>query len=122
MANLGTLLHTRLKGRLVGKDEAGRSYYESRTPTRVGGGEQRYERWVIYHRGEDGSAVPPEWWNWLHHVEKEAIPQSERKPWQLPPQANMTGTPQAWRPQGSLLRTGKRPPATGDYDSWSPEE
>ncbi|MDG6095410.1 NADH-ubiquinone oxidoreductase subunit NDUFA12 family protein [Acetobacter sp. AN02] len=122
MANMGTRLYTRFKGRLVGKDEAGRAYYESRKPTRTGGGELRHERWVIYHKGEDGSAVPPEWWGWLHHVDAQPIPQSDRKPWQLPPQANLTGTAGAWHPPGSALRGGKRPPASGDYAAWTPEE
>ncbi|NHN84189.1 NADH-quinone oxidoreductase subunit D [Acetobacter musti] len=122
MATLGTLLHTRLNGRLVGKDQDGRSYYESRRPTRKGGGVQRYERWVLYHKGEDGSALPPEWWNWIHHVEDQPIPMEARKPWQLPNQPNLTGTPGAYRPSGSAYRGGKRPPATGDYESWSPDE
>ncbi|OUJ15413.1 NADH-ubiquinone oxidoreductase subunit NDUFA12 family protein [Acetobacter sp. DsW_063] len=121
MTTLGTLLHTRLKGRLVGKDVDGRSYYQSRTPSRIGGGEQRFERWVIYHKGEDASAVPPEWWNWLHHVEADPIPQEARKPWQLPPQPNLTGTPGAYRPAGSAYRGGQRPAATGDYEAWTPD-
>jgi NADH:ubiquinone oxidoreductase subunit len=34
---------------------------------------------------------------------------------------NMTGTPQAYRPPGSILSTGKRPAATGDYKPWRPD-
>jgi NADH:ubiquinone oxidoreductase subunit len=34
---------------------------------------------------------------------------------------NMTGTPEAYRPQGSILATGHRPKATGDYQAWKPE-
>jgi NADH:ubiquinone oxidoreductase subunit len=33
---------------------------------------------------------------------------------------NMTGTPAAYRPPGSILASGKRPPATGDYQAWQP--
>jgi NADH:ubiquinone oxidoreductase subunit len=33
---------------------------------------------------------------------------------------NMTGTEAAYRPPGSILATGKRPAATGDYESWRP--
>ena len=32
-----------------------------------------------------------------------------------------TGTPMAWRPQGSLAAEAKRPAATGDYQAWTPE-
>lgn len=121
MANFGTWLHTRRKGRLIGKDCDGRCYYESTGPARRGGGVDRPERWVIYLKGEDPSAVPPEWWGWLHHTLDAPIPQEERKPWQLPHQPNLTGTAQAYRPSGSPYKTGQHPPATGDYESWSPE-
>jgi NADH:ubiquinone oxidoreductase subunit len=33
---------------------------------------------------------------------------------------NMTGTAQADRPRGSILATGRRPKATGDYKPWRP--
>ena len=33
----------------------------------------------------------------------------------------LTGTPLAYRPDGSLLASGERPRVTGDYDAWSPE-
>ena len=34
---------------------------------------------------------------------------------------NMTGTPGAYRPPGSIANAGKRPEVTGDYEPWSPE-
>ncbi|MDP3401720.1 MAG: NADH:ubiquinone oxidoreductase subunit NDUFA12, partial [Brevundimonas sp.] len=34
---------------------------------------------------------------------------------------NMSGTPMAWRPPGSVLTEGQRPAATGDYEAWKPE-
>ena len=34
----------------------------------------------------------------------------------------MTGTAQAYRPQGSQLSAGQRPAATGDYVPWAPGE
>lgn len=120
MATLGTLLHTRLHGRLVGKDSDGRAYYESRRPTRKTGGGERYERWVIYNKGEDASSVPPEWWGWLHAMDDRPIPMESRKPWQLPHQPNQTGTVEAYRPPGSALRGGQHSPATGDYEAWEP--
>jgi NADH:ubiquinone oxidoreductase subunit len=36
-------------------------------------------------------------------------------PWQQPHRMNMTGTAGAYRPSGSILASGKRPAATGDY-------
>ena len=43
------------------------------------------------------------------------------KPWEKPHVPNMTGTPYAYRPKGSLYAEGKRPKATGDYEAWTPD-
>ena len=40
--------------------------------------------------------------------------------WEKPHRPNLTGTPQAYRPAGSTLASGKRPKATGDYQPWTP--
>jgi NADH:ubiquinone oxidoreductase subunit len=40
--------------------------------------------------------------------------------WQKPHKPNMTGTPLAYHPKGSLASTGERPRVTGDYDAWTP--
>jgi len=48
-------------------------------------------------------------------------PDRSRYPWEKPHQPNMTGTPDAYYPPGSILRGGRRPPATGDYEPWTPE-
>ena len=34
---------------------------------------------------------------------------------------NLSGTPLAWKPQGSLAAEARRPAATGDYEAWKPE-
>jgi len=44
-----------------------------------------------------------------------------RRPFEAPPQPNLTGTDDAWRPQGSFGGGGTRPLATGDYQAWKPE-
>jgi NADH:ubiquinone oxidoreductase subunit len=44
------------------------------------------------------------------------------RPWQKAHQPNMTGTPAAYRPQGSILNAdSRRKAATGDYKPWKPE-
>jgi NADH:ubiquinone oxidoreductase subunit len=120
-ATLNTLLHTRLFGELVGTDQYGNAYYRTR-----GGkldpalGFER--RWVIYNGVSEGSMTPPGWYGWLHHTVDIAPPQEDYqpRPWQRPYLPNMTGTPEAWRPPGSTLESGVRPPATGDYEAWVP--
>ena len=67
--------------------------------------------------------MPPGWYGWLHHTSDVAPTEEQYTPkdWQMPHRPNMTGTPAAWRPPGSTLRANARPPASGDYEAWSPE-
>lgn len=126
MTTLGTLLLTWLKGEYVGSDSLGNRYYREKgtKPLRRGGGRaSREKRWVIYKGEPEGSKVAPEWHAWLHHTVDE-VPQPgkrRRYPWEKDHQPNMTGTPFAYRPRGSVLRGGHRAPTTGDYERWTPE-
>lgn len=113
---IGTRLFTWLHGRPVGSDTAGNRYFELKKP-RPG---VRTRRWVLYAGAGDASEVPPEWHSWLHHTTDEPIPLSDRKPWQLPHQPNMTGTAGSYRRAGHDYRGGHREHATGDYESWTP--
>lgn len=118
---LNTRFHTWRHGELVGEDQYGNKYYRTRGGAKDAAlGFQR--RWVIYNGESEASKVPPGWYGWLHHQTDEAPVDSPYVPreWELPHLPNMTGTPQAWRPQGSTLSSGVRPPATGDYKPWSP--
>ena len=71
----------------------------------------------------EASMVPPTWHGWLHHTVDVPPTQSSAKPWpwEKPHRPNLTGTPLAWRPPGSVLAEGVRPPATGDYKPWTPQ-
>ena len=113
---IGTRLFTWLRGREVGTDPAGNRYFEDKRP-RAG---ERARRWVMFAGPTEASAVAPEWHGWLHHMTADPIPVASRKPWQLPYRPNMTGTPESYRPPGHDYRGGHRPPATGDYESWTP--
>ena len=117
----GTQVWTKLYGEFVGTDEFGNRYYRTR-----GGkidpvlGFER--RWVIYNGLVEASKVPPTWHGWLHHTTN-LLPTEEEvtvRPWEKPHRPNMTGTPQAYRPSGSILGAGRRPQATGDYKPWVP--
>jgi NADH:ubiquinone oxidoreductase subunit len=110
---LGTRFYTWRKGRKVGEDGQGNIYYHDKADQR---------RWVIYNGLAEPSRVPPEWHGWLHFTQ--AAPPGkdlELRDWQKPHKPNLTGTPDAYRPDGSLLKPGGRPPATGDYEAWTPE-
>ena len=123
MTTFGTRLLTWLRGEPVGSDEYGNSYYRlkgARPTVRGGGRFSRERRWVIYNGEPEGSKVPPEWHAWLHHMVNEVPQPRQRYPWEKPHQPNLTGTPQAYHPPGSVLRGGHRPRATGDYEPWTP--
>ena len=100
-------------GELVGEDEFGNKYYKER------GGKKR---WVIYNGLAEASAIPPGWHGWMHHRVDTPPPEEtyHAKSWQKPHRVNATGTPEAYRPHGSILTPEKRPEVTGDYEAWTP--
>ena len=78
---------------------------------------------VVYAGPAEASSIPPGWHGWMHY--RTDVPPTEEAytphPWQKPYEPNLTGTALAYRPEGSLLRSGERPRVAGDYDAWSPE-
>jgi NADH:ubiquinone oxidoreductase subunit len=111
---IGTRVYTWRHGDKVGSDSLGNTYYRDATGAR---------RWVIYAKGSEASTVPAEWHGWLHHTVD--VPPTEEaytpRPWEKPSQPNLTGTPQAYRPPGSILRPlGEERPTTKAYEPWRP--
>jgi len=109
---LGTQVYTSRHGVKVGEDAAGNIYYRTRDGKR---------RWVIYKAEAEASHVPADWHGWLHHTWDEPPTERplQRKVWETPHQPNLTGTPEAWVPPGSLRRP--QPATRRDYDAWQPE-
>lgn len=123
-ATIGTLFNSAMTGEKVGSDALGNAYFRAKKRYPAGhpsAGRER--RWVIYAGANDASNVPAEWHGWLHGA-FDGVPESNLPPpriWEAEHTANATGTAQAYRPRGALERGGVRAPATGDYESWSPE-
>jgi NADH:ubiquinone oxidoreductase subunit len=112
-------LYTAWRGQLVGSDAAGNRYYVQRRGVGPLGVPRR---WVIYATLAEASQIPPEWHGWMHYM-VDTPPTEEAytpRPWQKPHRMNMTGTAEAYRPDGSILKSGRRPKATGDYKPWQP--
>lgn len=109
---LNTQLFTRRHGQKVGEDEAGNVFYQTKDSKR---------RWVIFNGEAEASRVSPDWHGWLHHTWNEPPTDKPlvRKSWEKPHQENLTGTPVAYAPAGSLRRA--EPSARGDYEAWTPE-
>ncbi len=113
-------IYTALRGRLVGTDAEGNRYY---VQTKGVGPLGVPRRWVIYANEAEASKVPPDWHGWLHYT-VDATPTEDNyspRPWQKPHRENMTGTPEAWRPPGSIIGKGAKPRAADDYKPWTPE-
>ena len=121
---IGTRFFTWRKGQFVGEDEFGNRYYRYVQSQAIDSNVGAERRWVVYNGYADASKVPPGWRAWLCH--NGDVPPSEEsyKPhsWEKAYVPNLTGTAQAYRPQGSNLSTGQRPAATGDYVPWTPGE
>lgn len=114
-ASWGTAINSRRFGREVGRDSDGNVYFQHRKdPAR---------RWVIYAGDNDGSRVPPGWQLWLRgtigDVPSKSLPPARK--FERPPTRNLTGTIDAFRPEGSLAGKKIRPASTGDYEPWIPE-
>jgi NADH:ubiquinone oxidoreductase subunit len=109
---LGTQLFTWRKGVRVGEDAEGNIFYRTKDDSR---------RWVIYNGEAEASRVAPEWHGWLHRTwdtTPTEVPLAH-KPWEKPHLENLTGTPAAYVPPGSILRPNPAP--RRDYEAWQPE-
>ena len=105
--------YTRRTGEFVGHDQFGNAYY--RTKGRKIDPALGFERrWVIYNGLTEAWMTPRGWNGWLHHT-VDVAPTEENyqpHPWELPHMGNPTGTPNAIRPDGSVLRSGPRQAST----------
>ena len=111
-ATLNTRLYTWRRGTKVGEDEFGNVFYKSADGKR---------RWVIYNGEAEASRIGANWHGWLHHTFAETPSDAplKHKDWEKPHLANLTGTPEAYAPAGSIRRP--EPAARQDYEAWSPE-
>ncbi len=109
---LNTQLWSWRKGVKVGEDAQGNRYFETRDGKR---------RWVLFNGEAEASRVSPEWHGWLHHTWDKPPTEAPlpKKVWEKPHIENLTGTPAAYAPDGSLRRP--QPAERRDYEPWVPE-
>lgn len=121
-ATIGARNQIKRGGVLVGEDEVGNTYYETRDKKWNYDGRNR--RFVIYKGYPDASKVGSEWHGWLHHTFAEPPTREplKRQAWEKDHQPNLTGTVWAWRPKGAISQGGDRSAASGDYQPWTPDE
>ena len=104
----------------VGKDEQGNRYFEEKTPSGANGVRRR---WIIYHGIADPSRVSSDWHGWLHHTYEDppTIKPLTRQSWEADHLPNMTGTPLAHRPKGSLSHQSGEGGLDDGYEAWTPK-
>ena len=112
---VGTKLYTFLKGRKVGEDYLGNSYFESKNLE---------SRWCIYRDQSEASKISPEWNSWLRYITN-TVPTSDNitYEWQKRFDGNATGLGSAYKP--SITRVGRSKEDVehyqSDYKAWKPE-
>jgi NADH:ubiquinone oxidoreductase subunit len=106
------------KGRLVGEDACGNKYFEERFL--FSRPERAPRRWVQYATFPDPSKIPAAWHGWMHFTYENPLTPRDL-PWQKKHLQNMTGTPYAVRPKGSLLNDDPQP-STPSYTPWRPHD
>lgn len=116
--NIRTILKSWFNADFVGTDIFLNRYYCSKNSPLSG----RKRRWVIYKGRAEASSIPAEWHSWLHHTTDAPLSEEAAMSrfWQKEHQPNLSGTNDAYLPQGHEYLGGRRASATGDYQSWSP--
>tara|TARA_B110000438_G_scaffold132401_1_gene128446 strand:- start:2693 stop:3058 length:366 start_codon:yes stop_codon:yes gene_type:complete len=106
---VGTFIYTLFLGKFVGRDEFGNKYYSS----------SKGKRWVIYKSDIESSKIPPEWHSWIHFLtEKKPSNNVKKFSWQKNHKQNMSGTKDAYKPDGSLASNFKK--NIKKYETWKP--
>ena len=104
---VGTFIYTLFTGKLVGKDEFDNKYYSNSSG----------KRWVIYKNRVESSKIPPEWHQWIHFLTKNMPSTNLNKfKWQKKHEENLTGTSEAYKPDGMLSSDSKKD--MKKYESW----
>ena len=88
---IGTRIFTFFFGKLVGEDDLGNKYYESKNK----------KRWVIYKNEIDATKIPNEWYSWIHFMNNkiENLHILNKFDWQKPHQSNLSGSDEAYNPK-----------------------
>ena len=106
---VGTFIYTLLTGKFAGKDQFGNKYYFN----------SKGKRWVVYKNSVESTKIPPDWHSWIHFLTQNKPTNKVNKfSWQKNHEENMTGTKDAYRPDGSLISDKKI--NNKKYETWKP--
>ena len=114
-STVGTNLYTFMKGKKVGEDHFGNSYYESK---------DKKNRWCIYSNQSEASRISPEWNSWLRFISVESPKDNNTTyKWQKLFNGNLTGLDSAYKPRIERTSGSKEDLDSykSDYKAWKPE-
>ena len=102
---VGTRIKTIFSGKLIGIDNLGNKYYQSKSGKIC----------VIYSEEIDASKIPVEWFSWIHFMPNKIENDHDLKKydWQKPHRPNLTGTDSAYYPNKN-----KKDAIEKKYKSW----
>ena len=104
---VGTFIYTFFTGKFVGKDQFGNKYYFN----------SKGKRWTIYKNEVESSTIPAEWHMWIHFLKDEKpLDSSNKFKWQKKHEENLTGTTNAYKPDGLLSSDDKK--SMKKYEIW----
>ena len=95
--SIGTILYSLLKGKKVGSDKQGNTFYVHR--------KNKKKRWVLYKKHIDPTSLEVKWQVWLTamNIDEEITNNHNNYKWQKSKKANPTGTSESYHP-GSETR------------------
>ena len=94
-------------GKFYGEDQFGNKYYSN----------SKKKRWVIYKNRVESTKIPSEWYLWIHFLSKNKPSDNLNKfHWQKKHTENLTGTKEAYKPEGSLSSNIKK--NIKKYETW----
>ena len=102
---IGTFFYTLVTGKKIGSDEFGNKYYSNLKDF----SDRNAKRWVIFNGIIEATKIPPQWHAWLHKtIDTPPLKYTHKYKWQKKHEENLTGTPNAYKPEGSLSSNPKK--------------
>lgn len=114
---LGLKLYVRFFCKIVGNDQYGNIYYETKKAKNYWGNQRRL---CIFKGTPEASKIPAEWYTWIHNLTDKPIP-TATYPWILPHLSTLTRSIFRYTPNAWLLSRRNKSKADSNATSVSEE-
>ena len=111
---IGTILYSLIKGKKVGQDNHGNTFYVHR--------KNKKKRWVLYKKQIDPTSLEVKWQIWLTAINiNDKITNNNNYSWQKSKKANLTGTIKAYHPSNENSKEKKFINKQKKNEIWKPD-